>query len=170
MNEKLNEALNNLETTYQELVEMANQMVKPITENADKLIKFLEDHVENITTNQLRNKMLEVQLAAAAIAGVREKSARKAQLAEALQKEKYATSFGKAEGTAAAKSSFATLESQPEEIMEILYNLITNLIKAKVDQLHRLVNIMQSVLMSRRQESKYLNMSVTGEKDPDIPF
>lgn len=170
MNEKLNEAMNKLETSYQELVEIANQTVKPITEKADKLIKFLEDNVENITTDQLRNKMLEVQLAAASIAGVREKSAMKAQLAEALQKEKYATSFGKAEGTAAAKSNIAALEAQPEEIVEIFYNLITNLIKAKVDQLHRLANIMQSVLMSRMQESKYLNIGIADKSSQDSPF
>lgn len=158
MTEKLEQALDTLNITYQEVAEIANGITKPVIEPADKIIKYLNDNIQNLTTDQLRDKMLELQLAASSIAAIKEKSAMKASLADALQKEKYAISFGKAEGTAAAKANIALLDSQPETVSEILNNLVANLIRAKLDSCHRLVQVIQSIIMSRLSEAKYLNI------------
>jgi hypothetical protein len=44
-----------------------------------------------------------------------------------------------------------------------LYNLVANLLKTKLDQLHRLVDALKSILMSRMQETKFMNIGSTNE-------
>ena len=45
-------------------------------------------------------------------------------------------------------------------MVELLYELISNLLKTKLDELHRLTDTLKSILMSRMQEAKFLNTSV----------
>ena len=168
VNEKLKAALDRLETDYGEISSIADSLVKPITERADRAIEYLNDHVHDLTIDQLREKLLELQLAAEGLSATREKTAVKADLATALKKEKSAVEFLSADGSVAAKQSAADLASQPEAAAELLSELVSGLIKTKVDQLQRLVQVLQSVLMSRMQETKYMNVGC--KNDVENPF
>jgi len=46
------------------------------------------------------------------------------------------------------------LAASEEIIVESLYKLVANLLKTKLDALHRLVDALKSVLMSKMQEAK----------------
>ena len=63
------------------------------------------------------------------------------------------------------KSNIATIAASAEVASEALYNLIANLLKNKVDQLHRLVDALKSILMSRMQEAKFMNLGSSDEDD-----
>ena len=162
---KLEEALMNVQTTYGELVEVANGMLSSIVGPVNELVAEVSSKVNAMSVDQIRDFILRLQLKAFEISEIKEKSALKAELAEALQKEKYAVEFNGADGTAAVKSNIATIAASAEVASEALYNLIANLLKAKLDQLHRLVDALKSILMSRMQEAKFMNLGSSDEDD-----
>ena len=163
MNAKLENALTNVETTYGELVEIANGMLKPLFDPINQLVSVINSTVNALSIEQIRDYILQLQLKAFEISETKEKAALKAELAETLQKEKFAVSFNSLEGSAAVKEKLALVEASPEAVSETLYNLVANLLKTKLDQLHRLVDALKSVLMSRMQETKFMNISSNAE-------
>jgi len=165
MNAKLENALTNVETTYGELVEIANSMLKPMFDPINQLVSQINAAVNALTIEQIRDYILQLQLKAFEISETKEKAALKAELAETLQKEKFAISFNNLEGSAAVKDKLATVENASEVVAETLYNLVSNLLRTKLDQLHRLVSALTSVLMSRMSEAKFMNIS----SGADIP-
>jgi len=165
MNKKLQDALEVVDTTYFDIVDIANGAVKPITQEVDDLVKTINLTVNSLSIDQIRDYILRLQLKAFELSEIKEKSALKAELAEALQKEKYAVRFNALEGSAAVKDKLAIVETAPEVVSEAFYNLIANLFKTKLDQIHRLVDALKSILMSRMQETKFMNIGI----DNSIP-
>ena len=163
MNAKLEDALNNVETTYGELVEIANTMLKPMFDPINNLVSVINSTVNALSIEQIRDYILQLQLKAFEIAETKEKAALKAELAGALQKEKIAISFNRLDGSAAVKDKLALVEASSETVAETLYNLVANLLKTKLDQLHRLVDALKSILMSRMQETKFMNIGSNAE-------
>lgn len=163
MDKKLETALNNVETTYGELVNIANDMLNPMFEPINLIITQVNATVNAMSIDQIRDYILRIQLKAFEISEIKEKAALKAELAETLQKEKFAVSFNGLEGSAAVKDKLALVETSAEIVTEALYNLIANLLKTKLDQLHRLVDALKSILMSRMQETKFMNIGSTNE-------
>jgi len=166
MNAKLETALTNVETTYGELVDIANGMLKPMFDPINQLVSQISATINALSIEQIRDYILQIQLKAFEISETKEKAALKAELAETLQKEKFAISFNNLEGSAAVKDKLATVENASEVVAEALYNLVSNLLKTKVDQLHRLVDALKSVLMSRMQETKFMNIGSSAEIPP----
>jgi hypothetical protein len=110
--------------------------------------------------------MLTLQLKAYGISELKEKAALKAELAEILQKEHFAISFNGADGSAAVKDKLATVATSADTVTEALYNLIASLLKTKLDSIHRLVDVLKSILMSRMQETKFMNLGSSNEISP----
>ena len=163
MNKKLEDALGAVETTYGELVQIANGITGPIFAPITNVINSLNATVGSLSIDQLRDHILQLQLKAFEISDIKEKSALKAELADALQKEKFAISFNGIEGSAAVKDKLALIETSSEVVAETLYNLVANLFKTKLDQCHRMVDCLKSILMSRMQETKFMNLGSTSD-------
>ena len=163
MDKKLETALNNVETTYGELVDIANGMLNPMFEPINMIIARVNASVNAMSIDQIRDYILTLQLKAFEISEIKEKAALKAELAETLQKEKFAVSFNGLEGSAAVKDKLALVETSAEIVTEALYNLIANLLKTKLDQLHRMVAALTSILMSRMSEAKFMNIGSTAD-------
>lgn len=168
MEKKLEEALERVEMTYGELVEVANDMLKPLFGPINDLVKQVNATINSLSTDLIRDYILQLQLKAFEISETKEKAALKAELAETLQKEKFATSFNSFDGSAAVKDKLALIETSSEIVAETLYNLVANLLKTKVDQLHRLVDALKSILMSRMQETKFMNLGTSSEVGPTL--
>ena len=58
------------------------------------------------------------------------------------------------DGTAGAKANTALIDTSEETVVQLLYENVSSQLKTKLDQLHRLVNVIQSILMTRMQEAK----------------
>lgn len=155
----VDEALKKVEATYGELKEIANDMLDPFFKPVDATINRLGSNINVLTVDTIRNVILELALASYKIGEIKDKTGIKAEIAEALKKEKYATTHNKTDGTVATKENTALLESSPEIVTEILYDLVSSLTKTKVDEIHRVVDALKSVLMSRMQEIK-MNIEV----------
>ena len=149
----LNEALDNVEMTYQELNSIAKDITADFFEPVDALVDELKN-VNELTNDDIRNYMIKLALSSYSLVEVKEKSALKAECSEALRKEAFARNYSEAEGTASAKENTAMLNTSPEMVSEALFNLVSNLFKSKVDQIHRLIDALKSILMSRNMEAK----------------
>lgn len=163
MTDKLNDALHNVQTTYDDLKGIADSMLSPIVGPVNDLVNEVNNIINSMSLDQLRDFILRLQLKAFEISEIKEKSALKAELADALQKERYATEFNLADGSAAVKGNLATINVSAETVSEALYNLVANILKTKLDQLHRLVDALKSILMSRMQEVKFMNLGTSSE-------
>ena len=150
----LDTALDTVEKTYQEIAQIADEMLSETFTPINALIAEINSSVNDLTVDQLRDYMIRCQLRAYEISEMKDKSAVKAAVAEALQKEQYARSFNEADGTAAVKGNIATLQCSKETVVESLYNLVSSLLKTKLDSLYRMVDTLKSILMSRMQEAK----------------
>lgn len=158
MNDKLEKALDNVELSYKELTEIADDTLTPLFKDADVLVDEINNNINNLTIDQIRDYILKLQLNAYSLSEIKEKSQVKADLANTIQKQNFAVSFNSIEGSAAVKDKKAQVETVNETVAEVLYNLMANLIKTKLDQLHRLVNVLTSILMSRMSEAKLMNL------------
>lgn len=163
VNEKLSSALSKVEISYGDIAEIADGMLRAKFAPINKLIDEINTNLNAMSIEFIRDYLLRLQLWAYSISELRDKSAAKAELAAALQKEAYAIKFNGADGSAAARDKFALAETSQEQVSEIIYNLVANLVKTKLDQCHRLVDCLKSALASRMQEFKFANVGSTAE-------
>ena len=154
MKPELEKALNAVEMTYKDIVEIADELVADYTKGLDNLIKSVEDRIDKISNDESRESMLGLSIKGYSFGDVKEKSAIKAECAEILRKEAYAVSFNSAEGSVAAKDNTSTLKVSNEIVSECLYNLVANLFKIKLDETRRLIDTLKTILMSRLSEMK----------------
>lgn len=162
MKHSLEEALKNTDTTYNELVEIANNMFSKYTKELNLLIVDITNNIESMTNDRIRSALLKLSLQGFQFGDVKEKSSLKAVCAEALRKEAYAREFNLGDGSVAAKDNNATLKISNEVMVEAIYDVVASLFKTKLDEIHRLTDSLKTVLTTRLQEAK-LNSTVTVE-------
>lgn len=154
MNKNLTQALENVELTYAQVIDIANDMLKELTEIPNNIISSMGEDINSLSVDQLKNYMWNLQHQAYKLCEVKEKSLLKAEISQTLRKEKYAMKFNEATGSAAVKENIALIESAEEQVVEALYNVVASSLKSKVDQLHRAVDCIKSILVTRMQEAK----------------
>lgn len=154
MKKELEEALNNVEMTYGEIVDIANDLINQYTEDINPIVQDIEKNIERLTNDELRSLMLRLSIKAYSFGDVKERSIIKAQCAEMLKKEAYARAFAEAEGSVAAKDSATMVKISNETLTEAIYDLVAGLFKIKLEELRRLIDTLKTVLMSRLSEMK----------------
>jgi hypothetical protein len=163
MAKDLNKALEAVEMTYGQIKEIADSMLSGPFEEPNRIVEFIQFNVESMSIDMLRDSILRLQLAVYALSELRDRSGVKAICAEAIKKEAYAANYISQEGTAGVKDSNTTLAISENIIAQCLYDLVASLTKTKVDQLHRMIDSLKSILMSRMQEAKFMQMSTTAD-------
>ena len=158
MAKDLSKAISEVELTYEQIEQIANDIIKEPLDSVNQLVNEIQVNLSVMSTDLLRDYMIKLQLAVFQISEIRDKAAAKAQCAEALRKEAYSTSFLIQEGTAGQKDANATIAISENIVTECLYDLVSNLVKTKIDQGLRLVDTLKSALVSRMQEAKISNM------------
>lgn len=157
MRSSLEDALTSVDKTYAELVAIANDIVNPCLKEIDKIMKEAYDNIHELSNDDIRHMIIALSLKSYAFSSIKEKSSLKAECAEALRKEAYAIEYNKAEGAVAARDNNATIEISNEILTECVYNLVADMLKTKLDECHRVVDSLKTVLMSRMAEAKLAN-------------
>ena len=165
MKKELEEALDKVNLTYNNIVEIADSIVSDYTKELDNLISNIDNNIENISNDALRAQMLKLSIKAYRLGDVKERAAIKAECAEILRKEAYAVSFNSAEGSVAAKDNISTLSVSNEIVSECVYDLAANLFKVKLEEVRRLIDTLKTVLMSRLSEMKMSSAVTTQAED-----
>lgn len=157
MAKNLNKALEEVDITYDQIIQMSNDILADLFQPIDETINNISNNIENISIELITKSMLDLQIKAFRLSELRDKAATKAECAEAIRKEAYAKSFIEQEGTATVKESNATLEISENIIVETLHELVSSLVKTKVDHTLRMIDTLKSILFSRMQEVKINN-------------
>lgn len=160
MNANVTKALENIDATYDSLIVIANDIFNVVASEIDMLMKIAYDNADSMTNDSIRDLMMKLSLRSYSFSEIKEKSAFKAVLGETLRKETYAENFNKAEGTVAVRENTAILNSSPEILAEEIHTLVSNMLKTKLDEIHRVVNTLQTVLMTRMQEAKLSTVDI----------
>lgn len=163
MEDKLQEALDKTDDTYRDLIEIANTVVKTYTSDVNILIREAIENVDNLTNEDIRVLIVKLSLQAFNFGDIKEKAGLKAELSETLRKEAYAKAFNLVEGSVASKESQATMKVSYETSVELIYTTVASLFKTKLDEIHRVVDALKSVLMSRMSEAKLTATLYEGE-------
>lgn len=163
MAKDLNKALEQVELTYSQIREIADTMLAGPFSGPNQIIDSIQRNVESTSIEMLRDYILKLQLAAYSLSELRDRSGVKATCAEAIKKEAYATSYVGQEGTAGVKDSNTTLAISENIVAQCLYDLVASLVKTKVDQIHRMIDALKTILMSRMQEAKFMQMSTAAD-------
>lgn len=157
MNKDLKQALEAVELPYSKIKEIADDMLNPSFNPLNVIVDDIQVHINDMSIDRIRDNMLSLQLYTFQLSELRDRTAVKAQCAEAVKKEAYATSFLMQEGTAGQKDSSATIAISENIVVECLYNLVASLVKTKIDQSLRLIDTLKSILMSKMAEAKISN-------------
>ncbi len=160
MDSKVQKALYNIDGMYNDLVEVANDIFKQTTSEIDALMADAYNDIERLSNDAIRDLMLRLSLKSYTFSEIKEKAAFKSVLAETIRKEEYAQNFNKTEGTVAVRENTATIDTGAEILSEEIYTLVANMLKTKLDELHRVVNTLQTVLMTRMQEAKLTTVDI----------
>lgn len=160
-NKNVQMALDNVGMVYADLVEVANDILQDAVGDLDTLVEPVSTNPENLSNEDLRMIMMKLSIKAFSFCEIKEKAAFKSNIAETLRKEKYATNFGAAEGSVAAKESTAILQTSAEILAEQIYDLVADLFKVKLDSIYRVVDVIKTVLSTRVNEAKLTNATNT---------
>lgn len=133
---------------------IATDIVKNRTKLLDNTIKKLSVDIETLSNEQIRNYMAILSVEAYNLSLDKEQSALKDSCATALYKEGVATSFSGSVGTVESRKNQSTIDNLDKQAVSILYSTVYELFKTKVDEAHRVVNVLSNILISRSAEAK----------------
>ena len=152
-----NVADKNVNDVYKDIGKIAKKLVDEKSKAIDDLIKTLSN-VESLSDEEIRKYMLKISLESYSFGEIKEHSIMKQDCAVALMKETQANIFNSETGTAEVRRNKSITDSNAQITVNILYNSIANLMKTKLDEAHRVVNTLNSILISRAAAAK-LNQS-----------
>lgn len=154
MKQNVSVALDNIDMTYDELIGVANDILNDVVGDLDRMMESAYNDIELLSNDAIRDLMLKLSLRSYSFSEIKEKSQFKAVLGETLRKEAYAKNFNSTEGTVAVRENTAIINTSAEILAEEIYSIVASLFKTKLDELHRVVDTLKTVLMSRLTEAK----------------
>ena len=164
MSIKIDQANNDVNEIYFQLSDAAKETIGEIVKPIDNIVKELSKGINLFSNTELWDFQLRLGIESYKLANIKEQSSLKEACAEALYKEGLAKSYAEATGAAETKKQASILASIEKQAVSMLYTSISGILKAKLDEAHRLVNIIQNIQISRAAEAK-LNGSPRSEAD-----
>ena len=161
---KIDQANNDVNEIYFQLSDAAKETIGEIVKPIDDIVKELSKGINLFSNTELWDFQLRLGIESYKLANIKEQSSLKEACAEALYKEGLAKSYAEATGAAETKKQASILASIEKQAVSMLYSSISGILKAKLDEAHRLVNIIQNIQISRAAEAK-LNGSPRSEAD-----
>ena len=160
MARNLDNALDNVEMTYQDAILIANDMCADFFKEINEFIEKIKTKINTIGTDDLRLAILHLSLKSFSLADTKEKTLLKQEIAETLRKEKYSQIFNSTDGSIGIRENTAVLQSSEEIVVELIYDYVASAFKTKVDEVHRIVDSLKTILMSKMQELKITNSTM----------
>ena len=154
LDQNLAEGMADIQTIYNSLNSQAKEIVKNYTKQIDDLIKSVGDDINNLSNEAIRNIELQLSLMAYDLGELKDKTCIAAEIAEIVQDETEAEAWNTAAGNNEQRKNIAILASSKEKAIAKLYKLVASQIKTKLDEAHRVVDTLKSILISRASDRK----------------
>lgn len=148
------EALDNAKKTHEEIVKLASSITGEYTKEVDEIINHVKDHVNELNNDQLRALITDLSFKAYSLGEAKEYSALKSEISKTLRDEIQATTFNTSAGTMDVRRNNSILESENEQLVKLLCDSVSGLLKVKLDETHRIVDTLKTVILTRNTEAK----------------
>ena len=146
-------AISYTEDVYTAIKSFVDDTITLYCRESDEIISKLEKSYE-LSNEDIRDAIVRLSFKSYRLSDIKEKSALKAECAETIRKLKYATSFNESNGSVAVRENEALNSISEELLAEKVYDSLADTFKTKLDEIHRVVDALKSVLVSRLSEEK----------------
>lgn len=154
LKEQIIEAMNSVYDIYDDMNSLAKDIVREYTSPIDILVKQVKNDINNLTNEDIRRIELKLSLLAYDLGELKDKTNIAAEIAEIVQDEAQANAWNTAEGNNEQRKNVALLAVNKEKVVSKLYKLVASQIKTKLDEAHRIVDTLKSILISRASDKK----------------
>lgn len=154
MNKATQSALDSVNETYADLAVVVDNICKRYTLEVDGIISYLKNNIESLSNEDIRKLMVNLATTSYSFSETKEYSVFKSALSESIRKEVYAKQFNLTEGTVAVRENTALINSAGEIIADEICQAVASTLKTKADEIHRVVDALKTVLLSRQTEAK----------------
>lgn len=149
----IDQAKKDVNELFKDLAPMVDEIVSKYSVELDKIIKKLSK-AETLTNEELRNNMLALSIESYLFGMSKDASILKQECATTLMKEAQAKAYNSVEGTQVVRNNQSLIETLDKQVINLVYNAVGNLMKTKLDEAHRMINVLNSILISRNAEAK----------------
>ena len=139
---------------YKDLKPIVDEVVSKNARPIDEIIKKIKKDLTTLTNKELQDYMLQLSIETYYFATIKDSSILRQECATVLLKEGQANSFNGADGTQSYRNNQAIIQNLDKQAVNVLYNAVVNCMKSKLDEAHRIVNVLSSVLISKNAEAK----------------
>ena len=154
-----------LSELYNDLKPIVDSVVQKQSMEIDKIIERIKRNLGNLTNKELQDLMLQLSIETYYFSHIKDMSILKQECATALMKESQANSFNSTVGTQAVRHNQSIIDSLDKQAVNMLYSAVANNLRSKLDEAHRMVNVLSNVLISKNAEAKL--KGVREDYEPD---
>ena len=148
--EKARQEVNDM---YRELSPMVEDIVNKYALNINNLVNKISK-AQFLTNDELRDFMLSLSVEAYNFSMSKDSSILKQDCAITIMKEAQAKEYNNTEGTQVIRNNASIINTSDSQVVNLLYSSVANLMKTKLDEAHRMINTLNSILISRNAEAK----------------
>lgn len=150
----INAAKKQVKETYDLLRPIVKETVAKNTKEIDSLISKIKTNLTTLTNKELQDYMLQLSIETYYFAERKDMSLLMQECAIAMSKGAQADIFNSTVGTQAVRSNQAIIDSMDKQTVAMIQGAIANCMKSKLDEAHRMVNVLSNVLISKNAENK----------------
>lgn len=160
---KVNVAKKEVSEVYNALKPIVKETVDRNTKEIDSIIDKIKKNLTTLTNKELQDYMLQLSIELYYFSERKDMSLLMQECAIALSKGAQADIFNGTAGTQAVRSNQAVIESMDKQVVAMIQSAVANNMKSKLDEAHRIVNILSNVLISKNAENKLKGVREDGE-------
>ena len=160
--DQVNTAKKEVSDIYKQLKPIVKETVNKNTKEVDAIIDKIKKNFTTLTNKELQDYMLQLSIESYYLAERKDMSLLMQECAIALTKGAQADTFNSTAGTQAVRSNQAIVESMDKQVVAMIQSAVANDMKSKLEESHRIVNVLSSILISKNAENK-----LKGVRDDD---
>jgi len=150
----INNAKAEVSETYKSLQPIVKEIVGKHAKEIDAIIDKIRKNLTNLSNKELQDYMLQLSIETYYFAQSKDLSILMQECAIAVSKGAQADIFNSTVGTQSVRSNQAIIDSMDKQVVVMLQNAVANCMKSKLDEAHRMVNVLSNVLISKNAENK----------------
>lgn len=153
-NKQIDLAKKEVSATYEAIKPVVKDTVAKNTKEIDSIIAKIKKNLTTLTNKELQDYMLQLSIELYYFAERKDMSMLMQECAIAISKNAQADIFNSVAGTQVIRSNQAIVESMDKQVVAMIQSAIANSMKSKLDEAHRIVNVLSNVLISKNAENK----------------
>ena len=150
----VNKAKKEVSEIYASLKPIIKETVDKNTKEIDSIIDKIKKNLTTLTNKELQDYMLQLSIELYYFSERKDMSILMQECAIAVSKGAQADIFNGTAGTQAVRSNQAIVESMDKQVVAMIQSAVANSMKSKLDEAHRIVNVLSNVLISKNAENK----------------